>query len=359
MPFLRDAVKTVAFLLSLCSAMAARAQGSQPEPERPQAFRIEFSAAPGCGDREAFTEEVLKRTERLRPADPGEPALTFLVNIGRTAEGARGQVAIREPDGNLSLRDVPGSDCPEVLSAMALIAALPVDPLARPDREVPVAARRRRPQPTPPARPLPRLVPPPAVLPPPTQAAEPESRRPSSAFGWGTGARVNAHGSVMPELAVGFAAHIEVVSRRGGLFSPSLRVGAVFSRHGGFETELASDKNATAAFEWLTARVELCPVRLGSATRISLRPCAFFDAGRLKASGSNVSPQREKSVFWTATGAELALEARLIGALTAGAEVGILLPFRRDRFFFVPERTAHEISATGLSAGLGLGLHFF
>jgi hypothetical protein len=357
MRFLRDAVKTVAFLLSLCSAMAARAQSSQPEPEQPQAFRVEFSAAPGCGDREAFAEEVLKRTERLRPAEPGEPALTFLVNIGRTVEGARGQVAIREPDGNLSLRDVPGSDCPEVLSAMALIAALTVDPLARPDREVPVAARRRRPQSTRPALPLPRKGPPRAVPPPPTQAAEPESR--GAALGLGTGARVNAHGSVMPELAVGVAAYIEVVSRRSGLFSPSLRVGAVFSRHGGFETELASGTNATAAFEWLTARVELCPVRLGSAKRISLRPCAYFDAGRLKGSGSNVSPKREKSVFWTAAGAELSLEARLIGALTAGAEVGILLPFRRDRFFFVPERTAHEISAAGLSAGLGLGLHFF
>jgi hypothetical protein len=163
----------------------------------------------------------------------------------------------------------------------------------------------------------------------------------------------------MPELAVGFAAHIEVVSRRSGPLSPSLRVGAVFSRHGGFETELANGANATAEFEWLTARVELCPLRLGSAANVSLRPCAYFDAGRLNASGSDVSPNREKSVFWAATGAELALEARLVGALSAAAEVGILLPLRRDRFFFVPERTAHEIPAAGLSAGLGLGLHFF
>jgi hypothetical protein len=354
MRFPRDAVKTVAFLLSLCCAVPARAQSPLPGPEPAQAFRVEFSAAPGCGDREAFAEEVLKRTERLRPAEPGESALTFLVNISRTVEGARGQVAIREPDGNLSLRDVPGSDCPEVLSAMALIAALTVDPLARPDREVPVADRRRRPSsPRPalaPSRPVPRQ---------PPAATKPENPRPRRSLGLGAGARVNAHGAVMPELALGLAAHIEVVSRRRGPLSPSLRVGAVFSRHGGFETELANGANATAEFEWLTARVELCPVRLGSPAKVSLRPCAYFDAGRLKASGSDVSPERQKSVFWTAMGAELALEARLLGALSAAAEVGILLPFRRDRFFFVPERTAHEVSAAGLSAGLGLGLHFF
>jgi hypothetical protein len=354
MRFPGGAVKTAAFLLSLCSAVAARAQSQLPEPERPQAFRVEFSATPGCGDHEAFAEEVLKRTERLRPAEPGESALTFLVNISLTVEGVRGQVAIREPNGSLSLRDVPGSDCSEVLSAMALIAALTVDPLARPDREVPVAARRRR-APLPP----PALAPsrPPSTRPAP--AAEPENPGGPTSIGLGAGARVNAHGAVMPELAIGAGAYIEVVSKRRGAVSPSLRVGAIFSRHGGFQTELANGANATAEFEWLTGRVELCPVRLGSAAGISLRPCVYFDAGRLKASGSEVLPAREKSVLWTAGGAELALEARLLGAVSAGAEVGILLPFRRDRFFFVPERTAHEISAIGVSAGLGLGLHFF
>ena len=60
----------------------------------------------------------------------------------------------------------------------------------------------------------------------------------------------------------------------------------VVLERGGFETELANGTNATASFEWLTARVELCPVRLGSTATISLRPCVYFDAGRLKVSGS-------------------------------------------------------------------------
>jgi hypothetical protein len=336
----RSVSNSVGFLLVFLAPALVCAQSSLRGPEEPQAFRVEFSPNATCGDRDQFTEEILKRTERLRPAEPAERALTFLVNLAGASGGIRGQLAIREPDGNLSLRDVPGSDCAAVLSAMALIAALTVDPLARPDREVPAAARRRRP--------------PALVKVPPPEVAPPEQRRPRP-FVYGVGARVNVHGAVMPGVALGVGAHFAVQSERGSLFSPLLRAGVVFARRTDIEKDLA-----TADFEWLTARIELCPLRIGS-ERVSLRPCAFVDAGRLKGSGEGIASQREQSVFWSASGAELSAEARLVGPLTLGAEVGVLLPFRRDRFYFAgpPDETVHRVPRAGLSAGVGLGLLFF
>jgi len=359
MRILRDALKTAVFLLCLGTGARARAQSSLREPEQPQAFEVQFSSPANCGNREEFSEEILKRTERLRPAEAGEPALTFLVNVTRDAQGTHGQLAIREIDGTLSLRDVPGDDCPEVLSAMALIAALTVDPLARSDREVPVAARRRRVAPPAAALSASKIraqEPSPAPAPPLDEAA----RRPGPGLRFGAGARVNAHGAVMPDIAWGLGAHLSVAGAGNGSFSPLVRAGVILARKGEIDVALPSGATARAEFEWVTARVELCPLRFGAEAAVTLRPCVFFDAGRLKGSGADIEPSRDKAVFWVASGAELALEARLVGPVTAGAELGLVLPFRRDRFLFLASETVvHEIPAAGLSAGLGLGLHFF
>ena len=351
---IRRSLSKAAVLLWLSTRTAsAGAQGAPLETPPPQAFRVEFSS-PTCGTGEDFSEEVLKRTERLRPAEPGETALSFLIKLERTPDGARGQLAIREVDGTLSLRDVPGGDCSDVIAAMALIAALTVDPLARSDREVPIAARRRRAPVVAPA-PVPaaarRRTPEPAV------AAKAQPR--SLPLALGVGARVNAHSAVMPAAAVGFGAFVQVSLSDEGPWAPMIRAGAIVARGTEFEARSEASASGTAEFEWITGRVELCPVRLGSERALSLRPCLFVDAGRLRGSGVDVTPERQKAIFWTAAGPELAAEVRLVGPLRAGAEVGILLPFRRDRFFFVPDSTIHDIPWAGVFGGVGLGLHFF
>jgi hypothetical protein len=79
----------------------------------------------------------------------------------------------------------------------------------------------------------------------------------------------------------------------------------------------------------------------------------------LRGEGFDIEPHRQKSVFWTAAGVELSGEVRLFGPLTLGAEAGLLLPFRRDRFRFDPDTDLHEVPAAGFSGGVGLGLFFF
>jgi hypothetical protein len=346
MPSLRDAVTTA---LAFAALWVTGTAFGQSDP--PQAFRIEFSAPAGCGDSEQFGEEILKRTDRLRPAERGETALGFFVHLTRTDDGVRGQFAIREPDGALSLRDVPGRDCREVLSAMALIAALTVDPLARADREVPVAQRRRLPK-----REPPRSAAPAPPRPPP--APEPAREAPRPGYGFAIGQRVTVQSAVMPGIELGLGVHAEVASKAAGLFAPLIRVGALIARSGTLQEE-----HGTAELDWITARVTACPIRFGSDHGLSVRPCAFADAGRLHGAGDKIANADEKSVFWTAAGAEATAAARIVGPLRVGVDAGILVPLRRDRFVFDvsagEQELIHEVPVAGFSAGIGLGLPFF
>jgi hypothetical protein len=232
---------------------------------------------------------------------------------------------------------------------MALIAALTVDPLARADREVPIAERRRLPRREPVRQP---------VTAPPRPAPEPVQEAPSPGFGFAIGQRITAQSAVMPGIELGLGAHLDVASRAAGLLSPLLRVGMLVARSGTLE-----EPSGTAELDWVTARVAACPIRLGSDHRLSVRPCAFADAGRLHGAGANIPGADDKSVFWTAAGAEVTAALRILGPLRLGVDAGIVLPFRRDHFVFDIDETSresiHEIPPVGFSAGIGLGVLFF
>lgn len=349
-----------------CAGLVSRAFAQTDVEEEPQPFRVTFSTAVACGGASAFEDEVLKRTERLRLAETGEAALGLSVELRPTTEGIAGRLTLRETDGHVSVREVPGRGCDEVLSAMALIAALTVDPLARPDREIPIASRQRHvkasnaskpapPKREPPKRVMPRPAPPPA--PPRQEPAEPSSPERANAnggLGFGVGQRVTVQTAVMPGATLGLGAHAELTVMGPSLLSPRIRLSGIFSQSGDI-----SASEGRARFDWVTARLQGCPVRFGFGQSWNIRPCAYFDAGRLRGEGFVIEPRREKSVFWTAAGVELSGDVRLFGPLTLGAEAGLLLPFRRDRFLFDPDTDLHEVPAAGFSGGVGLGLFFF
>ncbi|MDQ2646484.1 MAG: hypothetical protein M3020_21925 [Myxococcota bacterium] len=351
-------------LLVLGGAGLVSLSFAEPAASDPQPFRVTFSTAAGCGSAAAFEDEVLKRTDRLRLADSDEAALALNVELTRAAQGIEGRLTLRESDGHVTEREVPGGDCEEVLSAMALIAALTVDPLARPDREIPLARRQRNrresqsPAPPRPTRQSPKRVIPKRELPKqgeepaPPSPAEPANAEPG--IGFGVGQRVTLQTAVMPGTTLGLGAHAELAVTGPSLWSPRVRLSGIFSRSGAIDAE-----RGRAEFDWITARLQGCPVRLGFDRTWNIRPCAYLDAGRLHGVGSQIEPNDQKSVFWTAAGVELSGELRLFGPLALGAELGILLPFRRDRFLFEPDTELHEVPAAGFSGAVGLGLLFF
>ncbi|HWA72829.1 MAG TPA: hypothetical protein VG937_10860 [Polyangiaceae bacterium] len=328
--------------VTLLGARAAHAQATPAKGAEPSvhAFRVVFSSSSVCENPNEFVEQLQRRTKQLRPADAVEPALTFYVSLTSTQAGVQGTLRVQNVDGTDTERQVPGVDCHEVLSAMALIGALTVDPFALTGENLP----------PPPPPPTATAVP----LPPPAAAPKPES------FHFGVGGRVNVNGGVLPGLGLGGSAFAEASMPVAGVFHPGVRLAGHFAR-------ASKDANSapplnTGAFRWLSARVSLCPLLWSPHPAFGVRPCVLADVGQLRARGTNTVNDRKYDLFWAATGLELELELKLVGPLSLGAEAGFMLPLvPRDHFDFVPTSETsqvHEISS-GFAGGLGLGLRFF
>ena len=150
--------------------------------------------------------ELEGRTALLREARPNEHAITLIVETFRAPGGVRGQLTVRKPDGDLSVREVPGQNCQEVESAMALIAALMVDPLAG-------SSERAGVQPVQ------------APGPPPVPAAPPAA----SEWSWRAEQRLTARTAVAPGLTWGQALGV-MLTRETGWARPSLGLSAQAAR---------------------------------------------------------------------------------------------------------------------------------
>ncbi|HEY8945717.1 MAG TPA: hypothetical protein VIM73_15715 [Polyangiaceae bacterium] len=324
----RTALSACTMTLS-CWAVFAVAEHAQAAGIRPpEPYRLVFTSSTPCRDPGDFTRQLESRTTHLRPALGSEPAVTIVVDLGATAELTRGQLVLRSPDGSLTVREVPGVDCQEVLAAMALIVALELE-----------------------GRPAP---------PPPTSA--PQTPRASFAVG----ARLVATAGAVPEFAPGFGVFAEVVFPDSGLVTPSLRIAGHRTRSTQEEPESEASEpgeTASAEFELLTARFSACPLRWAPNEHFNLRPCALIEFGQLRARGENVVDREpETALLWSAGGLELAAEVLPLGPLTLGAEGAVLVPFVRDGFYFDPEgenELVHRVSRVGFTAAIGAGIRFF
>src|SRR5882672_7665894 len=94
------------------------------------ALVLEYAAPPACPGADRFLDEIAARTSRARPAQPGERATTLTVVIKEVAGGDKGTLQLQSADGATSARQVSAADCEQVVSALALMTALAIDPNA-------------------------------------------------------------------------------------------------------------------------------------------------------------------------------------------------------------------------------------
>lgn len=313
-------------LALVCGANVAQGQ----EARQAEPFRLVWSSSAGCGTARAFLAELAGRTALLREARVDEHAVTLIVETFPAPGGVRGQLTVRKPDGDLSVREVPGSSCQEVEAAMALIAALMVDPLAA-GAEPAGAGPRSDPAGSRPGSP-------PAVQ--------------ESAWSLRLEQRLTARTAVAPGLTWGQAVGV-MLTREASRFRPSLGLAA----HVAHST--VSAPQGQAELEWTAAQLTFCPLGAGPHERWEVRACGAFQIGRLRGTGFQTAGAATKSIVWSS--AVLGFEARhrLIGPLWLGLEGAFVLPFSRERFYLEPEPTLHRVPAWGAAFGLGLGLRFF
>jgi hypothetical protein len=306
-----------------CSAKLARADG--PSARRAEPFRLVWSSSADCGNARNFLAELEGRTALLREAREDEHAATLIVATFRAPGGVRGQLTVRKSDGDLTVREVAGLDCREVESAMALIVALMMDPLAAGSERPALKA-----------------------LPPATGHGS--SLRPS-AWSWRVEQRLTARTAIAPGLTWGQSV--------GGMLTREMarpRPSVGLSVHLAHAT--TSALQGSAELEWTAAQLTLCPAGLRPSDSWDLRACAAFQLGRLRGMGFRTFDPATKAILWSSVALEVEGRYRLLGPSWLGWEGAFTMPFSRESFYVEPGQTLHTVPAWGVSFGLGLGLHF-
>lgn len=325
-PRTRRRLQAVSALALSCAAGGAEAA---PTPRQAEPFRLVWSSSAGCGNARTFLVELEGRTALLREARENEHAVTLIVETFGAEGGVRGRLTVRKPDGELTVRDVPGQHCQEVASAMALIAALMLDPLADGSERVGVS------------------------WPSESEDRSPDSAAPVRGSAWSLRVeqRLTGRSAIAPRLTWGQALGV-MLTREAGV-RPSVGLSAHLAH------ATTSAEQGSAELGWAAAQLALCPVGVRPNDAWDFRACVALQLGRLRGVGFDTARPAAKAIFWSSAGVELEGRYRLMGPLWLGWEGSFTVPFSRERFYLEPGQDLHRIPAWGLSFGVGLGLRFF
>jgi hypothetical protein len=306
------------------------------------AVRVLYTAPSGCPDTAEFEAELHKRTGKARPAADSEVAHVFRVQIRALPNGAMvGRIATEWNGQRSGVRELRDKSCSEVASALALTAALTIDPEARLDLEpdatkIAPAAAAQPPQPPP----LPASE---TTDDRATSEPSPASTKLETHLGIEAGATRIITPGVMP--ALGACGELAWVGS--GLVSPSIRLSLNSASN-------TLDANRVANFTWLAGELELCPIalRLGAGTDLS--PCAAGAGGAILAKGRTVPEQYGQTRAWWGAGLSAHLSQRLSARFGVELFAALLAPLRARSFVFA--NPSQEIARTPAASGeLGLG----
>jgi len=310
-----------------------------------EAIQVELHAPATCGDAPAFFGAIQARSPRVRPSGGDPRERRFAADITESALGFEGRLRVVDPAGQNSERTLSAETCPELIEALALIAALAIDPdSAVTTGELPAAEA-----------PASSAVASPAENPAP-ERREPAAPPPSGAkhtpppLTWLLGASAGVD-LVFPDslfFPIGGLTLEADVNRKSG-FSPSVRVALRTSLEATLESESGS-----ASFALTTLRLEVCPLRAHLTDAVRLFPCAVMDGGVLRAQGNDVQGAQTHVRPWWAAG----LGGRLaIGRSSprVDLEAGALVPLYRDEFRFTPDEFVYSATGPAFFAGVGIG----
>lgn len=320
----------------VAASAAAASAGSE-------AVRLSYRASTGCPGEARFWDEVAARTDRVRRAGADEPARLFSVLVDAGPTQSRGVLETTDANGAGSRREVTGESCAEVVSALALIAALAIDSQARTDPNPPVA--HTEPEMTNRAGPaaLPNTVPGPAgsdpsppspstavVSPqvsPPRPAVRPEVNLAS--YDWAIGAQGQAAAGLVPVWAPGAGVFVALESKSEEPLSPTFRLTPWFATaHAVFEGALGAN------ITWVVARLEACPVRPVAAVSLRIAACAGMDLGAIRTKGTGLDHPEAEWHPWFAPVVMARLGWSAFDHVDLEFGLGATFPLRRYPFAF-------------------------
>ena len=319
---------------------------SPPSRETAEPIHVRLDNVSDCPDARSFWTKLRGHTPRVRSARPNERARTFRVSVVQGQQRVLGRLVTVDVKGHRSERNVSGATCQSVIDALALSAALAVDPKLL---EPATASSPSTSLPTTDQEP-PAPTPPPDATPVRGDTGEPRA----SNWKGSAGACVSHPLIPMRPRFLALGAFVGIGKGGPALLAPDLRIAGL----GGLPTT-QSTSAGSARLTWATLRIRSCAVRWSPARGAMLRGCALADIGRIRGKGQDTSNPDEPTLLWVATGTAARVELALPGRSWVAAGPNLVFPLRRHRFYFTPDITAYRLPVAILGAELSAGVRVF
>ncbi len=317
--------------------------------------QIEYEPRAGCPSADSFVRELLARAPRARLALPGEHARTLVARVRPApGRGLEGSLVVREPAAPTTERVVRAESCDEVVTALAVIAAVVIDPVTArtgtvettaPSTDAKPSADDGAPAPTPVAPARPPLVPTPESV----SGGPAERRRWTISAGLGGGIVAGSAPTVLLSVPV----FVEVSQDGRDMVSPSVRLR--------FERTFTSSNSEGGAFLRTGGATDLCPIALAlalAARSLRAQPCMRAELAALSAKGRGVDPVRSDVRPWFAVGAVARVRIELAPPVFVELEASALVPAVRDRFYVEPFAVVYRAPAVGGASAFAVGASF-
>ncbi|HWO26600.1 MAG TPA: hypothetical protein VNO30_48055 [Kofleriaceae bacterium] len=335
---------------SITGGSEARAEQDRVE----EVVELRYTAPPGCPTRDATVELIRERTAAVRFA-PGARRV-FEIRITAGEQGYTGALIVDAA----ADKQLAAQRCDDLVTALALVLALAIDPAAAAGpRDPPAAAAggatggAAAAGPPDPATAV-------AAAGPPGPATAVAAADPPGPAGAVAAAMARPRRRVVLDGAIGGLVGA-------GLTPDPLLAGSLAARAtwravaaelalvAGRDTTVAAD--GRASFLWITARPAACQLwRRGG---LELGGCGHVELGLVRAAGEDIVNARSLYRLWAAAGAHGSLRWSATGRRGfAQLQLGAAVPITRDRYWFKPGIILHETPPVTAWLGLGVGLRF-
>ncbi|HEY5961871.1 MAG TPA: hypothetical protein VIV60_35170 [Polyangiaceae bacterium] len=319
--------------------------------------KLDVKLPPNCGTSVQFLERLSSRLRDVRFAELGATQ-ALRAEVRRIGQiGYRGTMTLTFPDGHAASRAVDASDCGDATEALALIAAVAIDPSNADTSPIPRAARDDAVAKRPSTAEAPRAkdaTPPtshPSSSPVPQTTISPSSD-PKPKPMLGVGAAGATYVGVSPGWLAGADFSVRLSQHRRNGFAPAIRLGFGYSAEQGVVAP-----GGVADFRLLSGQLDLCGWQASGYSVIELRACGLMHAAILTAQGhATDSPQvRHRPLL----GFGAALELVLLPHARWGLPVRFqgFVPTTRDVFAFDPN-AFHRVSGLLFGATAGAEVRF-
>jgi hypothetical protein len=290
----------------------------------------------------------------VRAALPGESIPTFGVTLRKEGERVVGRIASMSERREPTSREVSGTDCSDVVDAVALIVTMAIAPGAR------IAGA-----PSPAARADFGSIASPntndsgsdSTQAPPAEKAEPSagSKGDRPVFKLLASAQAEATLAYVPTTVLGVGGRIQIFRTSSYVGGPSLAIG--FVTVPSIERQIDIGR---ASLGFNVGELFACPLSFSLSRAIAFLPCGRVDAGRIEATGMDIPNARTQNRVWASVGALGQIAFVPVKPLVIDAQASFIVPLTPYKFVFTsnPESVIYGAQSVGFSTSIAIGVMF-